>query len=106
MPRALSVSVALVLLGLAGCGSMANTFTMKPEEGGKRIYGGVRADCEVASDCLGNRDVGAARLPLLLQAYADMPFSLVGDTLALPITVPATLMREPKASPQRDVNSE
>lgn len=55
----------LLLLG-PGCGTVMSTFS--PHEGGPEIYGGVRLD------------IG-------MEWYADVPFSVVADTLLLPVTI-------------------
>jgi uncharacterized protein YceK len=78
---------------LAGCGTAMN-FWLTPREGGCRPYGGVRVDAEVARDCAadaakaettGERIIWYSKAAYLV---ADLPVSLVGDTLTLPFTLP------------------
>jgi uncharacterized protein YceK len=75
---------------LSGCGTAANTLWFIPEEGGMRVYGGVRADWESARQSAADPSRPAGPLWLCI---ADMPLSAVGDTLTLPFTVPAALCR-------------
>jgi uncharacterized protein YceK len=86
LPILLLTLVAATLL--SGCGTAANTLWFIPEEGGMRVYGGVRADWEAAHRSY-PPDIN---LPRYL-AIVDMPLSAVGDTLTLPFTVPAALCR-------------
>ncbi len=65
-------NVAVAVLALAGCGTLANTFE---EEPGNRIYVGLRAD------------LGAIGHGGLL----DLPFYFVLDTILLPYTIPKTI---------------
>ncbi len=74
--RLLLPAVALLF---AGCGTMINlapgqkcvTFREAP-----RIYGGVRADLVIAAASL-----------------MDLPYSFIGDTVTLPVTVPVAFDR-------------
>lgn len=97
------VSVAVTAVVLSGCGTVASTLWLSPEEGGQRVYGGVRADCDIIHDASKpdsskNTNSGAT---VLLSAL-DMPFSLVGDTVALPLTITCSLLRPSKTD--RDPN--
>ena len=68
-------------LTITGCGTVFNFY----DPGGpKQIYGGVLMDCGFAADCL-KRDAP----PLLI----DVPLSIIGDTLTLPITIPCAIER-------------
>jgi uncharacterized protein YceK len=69
----IAVVLAATALLAAGCGTY---FNLTNEEG-MRVYGGVRAD--MTGPCGGN--------------VLDLPFSAVGDTLTLPVTVPCSLYR-------------
>jgi uncharacterized protein YceK len=60
-----------------GCGTATNTLWLTAEEGGRRPYGGVRADLDVIQ---AQRDSG-------LRAAIDLPFSVIGDTVTLPYTL-------------------
>ncbi len=87
-------SVLLACVGLAalsgGCGTLLNTTYFTPDEGGERIYGGVRLDAEVIEDGYGQRS------PLVIALFlADLPFALIGDTVSLPYTL-ALAMRGAK----------
>jgi uncharacterized protein YceK len=89
-----------VTLLLSGCGTAMNTLYFMPIEGGKSVYGGIKVDWSVMRDCaadagrsenIGDRiDHGSKALLLAL----DMPFSAVGDTLTLPITIEAALKKQ------------
>jgi uncharacterized protein YceK len=86
--------VLLACVGLAalsgGCGTLLNTTYFTPDEGGERVYGGVRLDAEVIEDGYGQRS------PLVIALFlADLPFTLIGDTVSLPYTV-ALAMRGAK----------
>jgi uncharacterized protein YceK len=87
-------TVLLSCVGLAtlsgGCGTMLNTTYFTPDEGGERIYGGVRLDAEVIEDGYGQRS------PLVIALFlADLPLTVIGDTLSLPYTL-ALAMRGAK----------
>jgi uncharacterized protein YceK len=78
---AMAVGLA-VLAGLSGCGTAANTVFLNEVEGGKRAYGGVRADWEIVRER--GEEGSGANLRAPLWAAIDMPFSLVADTVTLP----------------------
>jgi uncharacterized protein YceK len=66
---------------LSGCGFIAST----NHEDGSRIYGGVRYDIE---------DFAIKGFPLgVLVGLIDFPFSVVADTLFLPVTIGEALSR-------------
>jgi len=102
MKRA-SLAAALVILIPCGCGTIANF----GEKGwaNARIYGGVQRDLKSAEDWLAYRpiskeselqhDVGTVVGTGLIGL--DMPLSAIGDTLTLPITVPAAIWGTPAA---------
>src|SRR5438876_12082595 len=72
-----SVTVTITALMLMGWGTIANTMGAKSL--GRepcQVYGGVRAD--LASPCA---------------QVLDLPCSLIGDTVTLPVTVPYSLYR-------------
>jgi uncharacterized protein YceK len=81
-------SLALVIL--SGCGTAQNVILPKQP---MRVYGGVQRDLEKIGDGVVPRP-GAER-PVLtgLWGLVDLPFSAVGDTLTLPVTVPAQCSR-------------
>jgi uncharacterized protein YceK len=98
MPRKVAAALAAVLAGaLGGCGSACNTMWWTPEEGGMRVFGGVRADAQVLADAFSpNTKAGVGdRLGCATLATIDLPLSAVGDTLTLPVTLPAASNRRP-----------
>jgi uncharacterized protein YceK len=77
--------IAALALSSGGCGTLANTAWFIPEEGGKRVYGGVRADVQSAQQCFETPIEGK---PLSgLWCLIDLPFSAIGDTITLPYTI-------------------
>jgi uncharacterized protein YceK len=90
----------MILSSVAGCGTVINT--CRPCSGGGsslpepyRVYGGVRADLELAAEplkhCWEAKDVDLARrfagsALICALCAVDLPLSLVGDTLTLPFT--------------------
>ncbi len=96
MRRAVFVLVAVALIG---CGTIANV------SGGRwrtsKIYGGVLRDVKSTEDWIADysaepktsimRDVGVGVGVGLIAI--DLPLSVVGDTLTLPITIPVALNR-------------
>ena len=78
---------ALILAG-SGCGTVLNFFN--GESGGpEHVYGGVRMDCQVAAEQLKDHPGlrPAQGIPLALCALLDLPLSLLGDTLTLPLVL-------------------
>jgi uncharacterized protein YceK len=74
---------ALALVTFSGCGTAANLIS--PCHGAPgAVYGGVRADLSR----IGNGSPGDA-----IAGVIDLPFSAVGDTLTLPLTVRAQASR-------------
>jgi uncharacterized protein YceK len=93
--------VILLMFGslLSGCGTFLNLAWFTPKEGGEHMYGGVRVDAQTAYRSLFHpEDNPYASTPERLWTAAcltaDLPLSLVGDTLTLPWTCHQTLMRE------------
>jgi uncharacterized protein YceK len=96
------VKIALAIAsaaGLSGCGTFGNIWG-DGGTGEREVYGGLVASANEAGQAarqvarLGSVDdvVGCA----LLGAYwaaVDVPLSVVGDTLTLPLTIPATLRK-------------
>jgi uncharacterized protein YceK len=87
-------------VALVGCGTVANTVWLAPYEGGQKIFGGVRVDVAAAKGCFeeaSRAEDSADRLKSGSKAVAfgalDLPLSLVADTLTLPYTISATLLR-------------
>ena len=107
MRSTLPMVLAAAALSCTGCGTVVNTLVLCPEEGGQRIYGGVRVDLDVANPL--KRDSGIVReagaVPLtpadrvgrLAFLCIDLPLSIIGDTLTLPLILMC------QASNQREV---
>jgi uncharacterized protein YceK len=93
--RALTCLAAVAAVGLGGCGTSLNL------DGDSRIYGGVVKDFQVAkerlaqaADSSGPGTPGSSpgwNLAVSALALADLPLSLLGDTLTLPFTIPTAL---------------
>jgi uncharacterized protein YceK len=96
-------SLYLVALAVSpcGCGTFCNDVWFTPGEGGKRVYGGVRVDCQVAREALNEHRASGDFWGTLLYSALDLPLSAVGDTLSLPYTVPCALWRLGHPEPQR-----
>ncbi len=100
--RALTCLAAVATALLGGCGTSLNL------DGDSRIYGGVVGDFQLARERLAQAtnpswpgtpgSSPAWNLTLSALALADVPFSLLGDTLTLPFTVPTAL--EEKGDPE------
>jgi uncharacterized protein YceK len=92
MRRPVAVCLALITAcPLSGC---ATAWNLKNEQ---QIYGGVRREASIVPYLM--RDFAPAKpedgfsTVLSMGALADLPFSAIGDTLTLPVTIPATLMK-------------
>lgn len=102
MARVLRAAVLLFLVGLlSGCGTVAN-LAVGAREGWKntRIYGGLTRDVQTAGNWIDHswtwgknlniqQDIGTVVGVVLVGI--DMPLSVIGDTLTLPITIPLSL---------------
>jgi uncharacterized protein YceK len=104
---ALSIGLAAGAVGLAGCGTFLNMqdepfrlFWPDPATPTRRVYGGVAYDAAVGTDIL----VGSFRpdgdffgpIGFNWASYVltvDLPLCVIGDTLTLPWTVPASAER-------------
>jgi uncharacterized protein YceK len=105
---AFATAVALGVALLSGCGTVRNlSYAFHPDEEGDTRwdgwpYGGVAFDVGVSSVCI--RSALAGETPftdsreddvLLTGLLAvDLPFSLAGDTLSLPVCVATALKQE------------
>jgi uncharacterized protein YceK len=78
----------LLLASQNGCATFFDSTGHHIGGDGPRIYGGVRFSFEVFAQY--HRHVEAVVFLLL-----DFPFSVMADTILLPITVPYELSREP-----------
>jgi uncharacterized protein YceK len=94
-------AVWIVALFLCGCGTVAN-LSIGARQGWKNamIFGGVRRDIQSADDWIDHnwtwgenlniqQDVGTVVGVGLVGI--DVPLSAIGDTLTLPITIPASI---------------
>jgi uncharacterized protein YceK len=82
----LAVVVGTVVSAISGCGTFVNVCWLHEEEGGKRVYGGVRGDLESAAQAVQERKADDS-LVVVARAAVDLPFSAAADTLTLPITL-------------------
>jgi uncharacterized protein YceK len=101
LPRVVCACTTVVLLG--GCGTVAN-LELPTQAGGRQPYGGVRQDLALVSERVGDAgsaDSAGARIgggvEALLVTAVDLPLSVVGDTVTLPITVPAYFLQAPSS---------
>lgn len=102
MGRAWRAAALLSVAGLlSGCGTVAN-LAVGARDGWKnaRIYGGVRRDVQSAEDWLAHSWIPLEKMELQQDLGSavgvglvglDVPFSAIGDTLTLPITIPASI---------------
>jgi uncharacterized protein YceK len=73
---------ALASFVVSGCGTVANLQTGKPD-----FYGGVQHDVQLLEtprsqpQGIGIRNLGA------LVLFVDLPLSMIGDTLTLPVAI-------------------
>jgi uncharacterized protein YceK len=111
MGKALKAIVVLIVsFCLGGCGTMGNVWCCC-KSGEEKVYGGVANDLEALGNgarhiCHPESPADAAFYALVLPLFfaVDLPLSLVGDTLTLPITIPATLAKWHTEGPPSDSN--
>jgi uncharacterized protein YceK len=93
-------------LSLSGCGTIWN-FDIGADAGGlrreTRIYGGVQVDAEAVGKVVEPWNSGWGRVIAGLFIF-DVPLSLAGDTLTLPVTIPMALLRKPEPETEPDRN--
>ena len=88
----LCVVVAAASLLPGGCGAVANTCWFNQDEGGMRVYGGVRGDWEVICESFAAASHPEKNSPNpVWLPIVDMPLSAALDTLTLPLTIPISL---------------
>jgi uncharacterized protein YceK len=84
MMRTLVIAVGM-LCALSGCGTMENL------SGNGGVYGGVRDDASIIAGCLtpGEKETGnpAADLVVATLLLVDLPLSVIGDTVTLPLSL-------------------
>jgi uncharacterized protein YceK len=83
------------LLLLGGCSSVYDLFG--GTDRGPQVFGGVRTWPEGVSETLGVPMHGCAAMEYLVlygfEGLIDLPCSLVGDLLCLPVTIPFEIFR-------------
>jgi uncharacterized protein YceK len=83
---------AVCVLFVSGCGTVANTLWLNDDEGGMRVYGGVRGDWEIIHESsTGSPGTRMDSYSVLLGSL-DIPFSAIGDTVTLPLTIPYSIL--------------
>lgn len=101
MRRASLLAVLVALSALPGCGSLIN---LRDE---KKVYGGARFDGLVTASEVQliagqvppeKRPGYSMGIAMCWWAPLDLPLSIIGDTLTLPVTIPATI-RKAKVGP-------
>src|ERR1700722_8617055 len=105
--RAICVSLLLSSLPIAGCGTVANLVSSRPEDGGKSPFGGVRQDvCCMEKAANGEYSFRADPKPQqppqvaqMLFSVADLPFSLIGDVVTWPYTAAYSCINQPIPTP-------
>ena len=102
MGRASRAAALVIVAGfLSGCGTIAN-LSLGARNGWKnaQIYGGVRRDVQSAGNWFDHSWTPLEKLELMQDLGAvvgvglvgiDMPLSAIGDTLTLPVTIPASI---------------
>ena len=94
---------SMTVCSLWGC---ATAWNIQNEQ---RIYGGVRREASVLPYILKDSEPAKPEngfsTVLSMWAMADLPFSAVGDTLTLPITVPVTLMKQKEANAAKNTTT-
>jgi uncharacterized protein YceK len=108
-----------LLAVLQGCGTVVN-LTLGVETGESkaathsswgglsmetRIYGGIQNDVHGIGEAVsGEEGFWWSVLSFVFFTFVDFPLSLVADTLTLPYTIPAVLLREEKDPPSPPVS--
>jgi uncharacterized protein YceK len=119
MRNGVTTAIALATIVLSGCGTMLNVrdhYVSPPPPGqssikqdghieaAKRIYGGVEMDALFGTGLVwheSQNELWAGPIGLYMLAI-DLPLSIIGDTLTLPVTIPATLERRRNAIAESD----
>lgn len=107
--RATCVALLLSSLPIAGCGTIANIATVRPEKGGKTPFGGVRTDLACLKKAEnGELNVGRhqksesepnSQLGLVFLYAADLPLSFIGDVVTWPYTATYSFINQPTPLP-------
>jgi uncharacterized protein YceK len=84
MKRTRSAAAVALAVALSGCGTVYNLAEGEPE-----VYGGALKDAQLfIAPAAREKEVAGRGAPLLpILALGDLPLSLVGDTLTLPLAV-------------------
>ena len=93
-----SILSGILVMAFAGCMSFVSVFSNNPKT--PRIYGGVRGDIQAVAgfDTTYFKSAGPLRFLLIL----DLPFSLVFDTIFLPVTVTRAILDQSGKSKQEN----
>ena len=100
--KARALCAVLILIATQGCVSLIDLTTTQSELGpsrsrGPHIYGGTRIDLEM----IGKEGCMMPAWCLTLMFLIDLPFSIVLDTLLLPISIPTELFfSDPETTPE------
>ncbi len=94
------ILLLLGVLSLAGCGTLGNL------SGRDKVYGGTQLDggavVEACTEVAHHGESPALTYPqasvMFVYSCLDLPLSIMGDTLTLPVTVPVSCYRWWKAS--------
>jgi hypothetical protein len=78
-------------LSTAGCGTAANTCWFSRDEGGMRAFGGVQVDWQQLRENTAKPPPSSDDSVPAWVVLADMPLSLVGDVVTLPVTIPISI---------------
>jgi len=98
------------IAGMSGCGTANNWFFLSTEDGGMRIYGGVKNDVEEAKESFSFAfssmstpfDRFTSGIEGIFQT-ADLPLSAIADTLILPCTFMTGLKRKDSAPTEANI---
>jgi uncharacterized protein YceK len=77
------IALASVCFLATGCATMDSLVCQTDDEGGRRVYGGVHSELDNIHQ--------SQQFPEILSGAIDLTFSAIGDTVALPFTVPYSL---------------
>ena len=108
--RAIRAALLLSVLSTAGCGTVSNVVSTRPEAGGATPFGGVRQDLwciqKASNGEWGVRTQAKSeserypQLAVMLLCAADLPFSLVGDIVTWPYAASYSFINKPIPTPQ------
>jgi uncharacterized protein YceK len=107
--RVIGVALLLATLSSAGCGTIANLVTQRPENNGRSPFGGVKQDVWCIKKAA-NGEFGFWTQPKsepqqhpqvapMLFCAADLPLSLIGDVVTWPYTAAYSFINQPIPTP-------